>query len=207
MDIGVSRERIERLKGVAGAEGGVPKRVSRLAFYAGARAARRVPGSRAFDRILSRWLPGPREWLHRHYEAYFQAAHAALAQEAEGDMLNTEPDIVGTARYHRWIAENETGDAAPRAAASRADAEPAIAILLEAQVGEDAAALTQTLASLVAQTDGAWQCLVAGSASGSVPAAGLAADRRVRFVAPAADRPRAALNALCLLYTSPSPRD
>lgn len=91
--------------------------------------------------------------------------------------------------YRLWIAENEQKKSVPPKGRTHPGAAPSLAFLLEDD-GKDPGGLGRTLASLAAQTDGAWTCLVA-----AVTPAG-ATDRRIRSLSPTAEQPGASLNAL-----------
>ena len=77
LESGLSGDRVERLRRVAAADGGISTRASRVALYAMARAAARVPGSAAAAAILQRAAPGPWTWLRRRHLAYLAAATSA----------------------------------------------------------------------------------------------------------------------------------
>lgn len=95
----------------------------------------------------------------------------------------------GDERYRLWIAGNEQKDSAPPGEKAPLGAAPTLAFLVE-DSGADRGGLGRTLASLTAQIDGAWTCLVAAA----TPAG--ATDRRIRSLPLAAEQPGASLNAL-----------
>lgn len=111
---------------------GLAKRLARLVFYGVQRAAARLFGKPPFGRATAQLLP--------------PASPSAA-------MIKATP----SSRYQAWIQEYEgVSPEAPRGAA-----EPAvIAVLLAARPGQTEV-LDRTLASLAAQTRGAWQCLIA----------------------------------------------
>ena len=131
-EAGMQQARIKRLQGVAGQDGGPAKRLARLVFYCVKRAAARLFDRKFFGKATLE-LPPP------------ISPSAVMIKATPGS------------RYQAWIHEHEGGSpAAPRGSAERA----VIAVLLAIRPGETEA-LDRTLASLTAQTSGAWQCLIA----------------------------------------------
>jgi glycosyltransferase involved in cell wall biosynthesis len=131
-EAGMQQARVERLRCVAGQDGGPAKRLARLVLYGVQRAAARLFGEQSFGQAMMRLLPPA-------------SSSAAMIKAAPGS------------RYQAWIHEHESVSPA----APRGSPEPAvIAVLLALRPGE-AEALDRTLASLAAQTRGAWQCLIA----------------------------------------------
>ena len=79
MELGFHRSRLERLKRVAGHEGGNAKRAARVAFYGLTRTAARAPGAATVAGLLERTAPGAWGWLKRRSDAYAAAARGAIA--------------------------------------------------------------------------------------------------------------------------------
>jgi len=92
IETGMSRERAERLRQVAGGTGGHAKRASRIAFYTAARAAQRMPGFSALSLCFERTAPPAWRWFSRHDEAYLRLATGArAATPAPYQPRNTAP--------------------------------------------------------------------------------------------------------------------
>jgi FkbM family methyltransferase len=208
-ELGMARSRIERLKRIGGTEGSAAKRVSRMAFYALARASVRAPSASRLAASLGRLAPGPWNWLNARNEAYLRAALAVAGEgkastvvivgRREASLLSShhgsphptsfKDEMSPAERYLVWIHQHQASF--DLAAAGRLTG-PAISVLI-AVTPASASRLPATLRSLEEQSCGVWQALLSvvsdadpdrqSSTRERIDSAARAAGERVRVIA------------------------